>query len=91
MNRLTKQWCDEVRGSKDEESSIHKYSLSSDREELNNENKKKKKRVQRVHFNKIKHLNNNKNHHQEETNIVFESESSFEEEEDILHKNNTKT
>ena len=91
MNRLTKQWCDEVRGSKDEESSIHKYSLSSDREELKSDDKKKKKKVQRVHFNKIKHLNNNnKNHHQEETNIVFESESSCEEE-DILHKNNPKT
>lgn len=53
--------------------------------------KRRKKKVQRVHFNKINHLNNkNKNHHQEDTNIVFESESSCEEE-DILNKTNTKT
>lgn len=49
MNRLTKQWCDEVRGSKDEES-LHKYSLSSDREELKNEDKKKKKKSSKSSF-----------------------------------------
>ena len=84
MNKLTKQWCDEVRGTKgsSELTQLSVSSAYSDKEDLKHENfklKKKnhnKKKTRKVHFNKANHIKNNKTEH---TNIIFESDSSFDE------------
>ena len=99
MNRLTKQWCDEVRGSKEDEVSLHKLSLSSDREDSKAEDKveigkasnmkknnKRIKGMQRVHFNRANHVKKNENNHHEHANVTFESESSYDDEDRIIKK-----
>jgi hypothetical protein len=71
MNKLTKQWCDEVRATKDDYETSQKLILEKEEKKaFKNKLKAKNAKNQRVHFNSVG-----------SSNIIFESDSSFEDNE----------